>query len=188
MRFAPAAAAHASAHASVNGSVGTAVAADKSGESLVILGPPGGGKGTISKMLLKTIPNLHHISTGDLLRAEVKSGSKLGREIDAIISKGGLVEDEIALEMVRRHMSRVSSGGGGGNKGDGNSGGDNSSHGAASFLFDGFPRKASQAWKLDEIANEVGSPVAAAIQLDVPTEEIVRRVSNRWIHEKSGRV
>jgi len=127
----------------------------------LIMGPPGGGKGTISKKLIKDF-GFHHVSTGDMLRAQVRAGSELGKAAKQHMDAGGLVPDELIINMVMEEV-----------KGSGKE----------HLLLDGFPRTAAQA---DALGNH-GIAVGMALNLAVPNEEIVKRISSRWVHPASGR-
>jgi adenylate kinase len=125
---------------------------------LVLLGPPGSGKGT-QAVRLKEHLQVPHISTGDLLRAEVAAGSALGREASAVMARGELVSDEILLGMLENRFSRDDTRGG--------------------FILDGYPRNLAQADALNALLERIGQPMDAAVQLDVPTELLVERIAGR---------
>ncbi len=125
---------------------------------LVFLGPPGAGKGTQVRILSKML-NVPSMSTGDVLRAEVASGSELGRLAKSYMDRGELVPDEIVIKMVEKWLRESNARGG--------------------FILDGFPRNMRQARELDEILRREGMELTAAIYLDVPEDEIVRRLSGR---------
>jgi adenylate kinase len=135
--------------------------------NLILLGPPGAGKGTQAERLRVDFP-LAYIATGEMLRAAVDAGTELGLKAKAIMEKGDLVPDEViiglALERLRADDAR-----------DG-------------FLLDGFPRTVPQAQALDAEMAKLGRRITAVLCLEVPTEEIVRRISGRRISESSGRV
>lgn len=125
---------------------------------LVLLGAPGSGKGTQATRLKEHL-QVPHISTGDLLRAEVAAGSKLGTEAKEIMARGDLVSDEILLGMLEDRFSRPDTGRG--------------------FILDGYPRNLAQADALDALMTRIGQPLDAAVQLDVPTELLVERIAGR---------
>jgi len=127
----------------------------------VILGPPGGGKGTISKKVVRDF-GYCHISTGDMLRAHVREGTELGKEAKSFMDTGGLVPDKLIIDMLMGKLKEVGS--------------------DSRVLLDGFPRTREQAEVLDNKAK-----VDVALCLDVPTSEIVTRTSDRWLHPGSGR-
>jgi nucleoside-triphosphate--adenylate kinase len=124
------------------------------------MGPPGGGKGTLSKKIIKDF-NFHHISTGDMLRAQVRAGTDLGKEAKGYMDSGGLVPDKLIIDMVLAEVKQAA---------------------ADRVLLDGFPRTAAQAETLG-----ANMKVDMALNLAVPNEEIVKRASGRWIHAASGR-
>lgn len=128
----------------------------------VIMGPPGAGKGTISKKILKDF-GYHHVSTGDMLRTHVRGSTELGKKAKHFMDSGGLVPDDLIIEMLMTKLKELGSDG--------------------RVLLDGFPRTRGQAEALDR-----ESPVSVALNLVVPTEEIVSRISDRWTHPASGRV
>lgn len=131
---------------------------------MLILGKPGGGKGTISQKILEDFPRLHHLSTGDLLRQHVRESTKLGKEAKSYMDAGKLVPDHLMIDLVMDDATPVLEDGG-------------------SLLLDGFPRTLCQAEALDQVVN-----VDIVIDLDIPTETIVSRISDRWIHPASGRI
>ena len=125
---------------------------------LVLLGAPGSGKGTQAARLKEHL-QVPHISTGDLLRAEVAAGSKLGLEAKEIMAAGNLVSDEILLGMLEDRFSRPDTAGG--------------------FILDGYPRNQAQADALDHLLQRIGQPMDYAVQLEVPTELLVERIAGR---------
>jgi len=125
---------------------------------LVLLGAPGSGKGTQAARL-KDHLQVPHISTGDLLRAEVAAGSKLGLEAREIMARGELVSDAILLGMLEDRFSRPDTKGG--------------------FILDGYPRNLAQADALGKLLTRIGQPMDYAVQLEVPTELLVERIAGR---------
>ncbi|SIQ66037.1 adenylate kinase [Solilutibacter tolerans] len=125
---------------------------------LVLLGPPGSGKGTQAARL-KDHLQVPHISTGDLLRAEVAAGSKLGLEAKEVMARGELVSDAILLGMLEDRFSRADT--------------------ANGFILDGYPRNLAQADALGKLLARIGQKFDAAVQLDVPTELLVERIAGR---------
>ncbi|MDQ3016971.1 MAG: adenylate kinase [Bacteroidota bacterium] len=123
--------------------------------NLILFGPPGSGKGTQALKLVETY-NLVHISTGDLFRSELESGSELGLRANDYMSRGELVPDEVTIGMLRNKMLTHSD--------------------AEGFIFDGFPRTVPQAEALDGALEIIGQQIDALIMLDVPEEEIVKRI------------
>lgn len=130
---------------------------------IILLGPPGAGKGTQAKFLCDTFA-IPQISTGDMLRAAVSAGSALGRRVKAVMESGALVSDQIIIELVQERIAEPDC--------------------ANGFLFDGFPRTIPQAQALDE----AGVTIDAVVEIAVPVEDIVRRMSGRRVHPGSGRV
>jgi len=125
---------------------------------LVLLGAPGSGKGTQAARLKEHL-QVPHISTGDLLRAEVAAGSKLGLEAKEIMARGQLVSDAILLGMLEDRFSRPDT--------------------ANGFILDGYPRNLAQADALDKLLARMRQPMDFAVQLDVPTELLVERIAGR---------
>ena len=125
---------------------------------LVLLGAPGSGKGTQATRL-KDHLQVPHISTGDLLRAEVAAGSKLGLEAKEVMARGELVSDAILLGMLEDRFSRDDTAGG--------------------FILDGYPRNLAQADALGALLEKLGQRFDYAVQLDVPTELLVERIAGR---------
>ncbi|KGM54473.1 adenylate kinase [Lysobacter arseniciresistens ZS79] len=125
---------------------------------LVLLGAPGSGKGTQAARLKEHL-QVPHISTGDLLRAEVAAGSRLGLEAKEVMARGELVSDAILLGMLEDRFSREDTRGG--------------------FILDGYPRNLAQAGALDTLMERIGQPMDAAVQLEVPTEMLVERIAGR---------
>ncbi|MCD9098911.1 adenylate kinase [Luteimonas fraxinea] len=125
---------------------------------LVLLGAPGSGKGTQAARL-KDHLQVPHISTGDLLRAEVAAGTPLGLEAKAIMARGDLVSDEILLGMLEDRFSREDT--------------------QAGFILDGYPRNLAQAAALDALLVKLGTPFDAAVQLEVDNEQIIARLAGR---------
>ncbi len=134
---------------------------------VVLLGAPGAGKGTQAEILRKRL-NIPHVATGDLFRAAVGEGSAIGLEARRYMEHGQLVPDEITIRMVLERLSRPDAAGG--------------------AILDGFPRTAAQARALDEALAGQGARVEHALLIDVPTEDLVARLSGRWICRASGHV
>lgn len=129
---------------------------------VILLGGPGAGKGTQANYI-KERYGIPQISTGDMLRAHVKAGSELGVAAKKIMDEGGLVSDDIIMGMVKERITE-----------------DDCKSG---YLFDGFPRTIPQA----ESLKEAGVPIDAIVEIDVPDEEIIKRMSGRRVHLASGR-
>ena len=125
---------------------------------LVLLGAPGSGKGTQATRLKEHL-QVPHVSTGDLLRAEVAAGSALGREAKQVMDCGNLVSDAILLGMLEERFARPDTGNG--------------------FILDGYPRNLAQAAALDALLSRIGQPMDFAVQLEVPTELLVQRIAGR---------
>ena len=130
--------------------------------NLIILGPPGAGKGTQAAFIASE-QNIPHISTGDMLREAIKNGTELGIQAKAVMDAGNLVSDELIIKLVKERISQ-----------------DDCKNG---FLFDGFPRTIPQAEALKE--NNVD--INGVIELVIADEEIIKRMSGRRIHLASGR-
>jgi adenylate kinase len=125
---------------------------------LVLLGAPGSGKGTQAARLKEHL-QVPHISTGDLLRAEVAAGSRLGLEAKEIMARGELVSDAILLGMLEERFSKPDT--------------------ARGFILDGYPRNLAQADALNDLLARIGQPFDYAVQLEVPTELLVERIAGR---------
>jgi adenylate kinase len=125
---------------------------------LVLLGAPGSGKGTQAARLKEHL-QVPHISTGDLLRAEVAAGSALGLQAKVVMARGDLVSDEILLGMLEDRLSRPDV--------------------ANGFILDGYPRNLAQADALDRLLVRIGQPMDHAVQLDVDTDLLVERLAGR---------
>ena len=134
-------------------------------KNIVIFGAPGSGKGTQSDLMIEHY-GLGHISTGDVLRAEIKKGTELGKTAQSYIDKGNLIPDELMISI----LANVYDSFGRGHKG---------------VIFDGFPRTIPQAEALKEMLDERGDKVAAMIELDVPEDELMTRLIKRG--QDSGR-
>ena len=133
---------------------------------LLLIGPPGVGKGTQAKFLVYhfTIPQ---ISTGDMLRTAIDSGSSFGKQAKIVMDSGGLVSDEIVIGIVREQITRLNC--------------------TKGYLLDGFPRNLSQAKKLDEMLAARNAKVDNVIELRVDDKELVTRIEGRRFHLASGR-
>jgi len=132
--------------------------------NFLIFGPPGSGKGTQSVRLAEKF-NLVHLSTGDMLRAEISAGTELGEKMSLIMSKGELVPDEVVIEMIAYKIDN--------------------SKGSAGFIFDGFPRTVSQTVSLEKMLSDRGMNIDSMLVLDVDHDELVKRLVARA--ELSGR-
>lgn len=135
--------------------------------NLILLGPPGAGKGTQAERLTEDF-HLPYVSTGDVLRAAVREGTELGKQAEAHMKAGDLVPNELVIGIIRDWLA-------GGQGSDG-------------FLFDGFPRNVAQAEELDRALASLDRKITGVILVDVPDEEIVRRLSGRRVCVKNGHV
>ena len=129
---------------------------------LVLLGPPGAGKGTQATFICQKY-GIPQISTGDMLRAAVKAGTALGIEAKKIMDSGGLVGDKLIIELVKERIAQPDC--------------------ATGFLFDGFPRTLPQA----DAMKAAGVKLDYVLEIDVPPEDIIERMSGRRSHAPSGR-
>ena len=129
---------------------------------VILLGAPGAGKGTQARFITES-KGIPQISTGDMLRAAVKAESPLGLKVKAVMASGGLVSDEIIIDLVKERIAQPDC--------------------AKGFLFDGFPRTIVQAEAL--IQNDV--EIDLVLEIDVADEEIIKRMSGRRMHPASGR-
>jgi len=134
-------------------------------KNIIIFGPPGTGKGTMSKKLSEEF-GFRHISTGDIIRKNQEDQTKIGLLADKIVNSGGLLPDDIVNEMIKQEIIN-----------DKNS---------AGFIFDGFPRTSTQARMLDQLLNYKKTPVTKVIYLDTPKQVVLQRIIKRG--ETSGRV
>ncbi len=130
--------------------------------SIILLGAPGAGKGTQAQHITQKF-NIPQISTGDMLRSAIKQGTELGLKAKAVMDSGALVSDEIVIGLVKERIKQ-----------------DDCKNG---YLFDGFPRTIAQA---DALKN-AGVKINYVIEINVPDENIVSRLSGRWVHFASGR-
>ena len=130
---------------------------------LILLGAPGAGKGTQAAFLCQKY-GIPQISTGDMLRAAIKAGTELGLAAKKVMDAGGLVSDDIIIGLVKDRITQADC--------------------ANGFLFDGFPRTIPQAQALVD----AGIDIDVVLEIDVPDEEIIRRLSGRRVHQASGRI
>ena len=131
--------------------------------NIILFGAPGCGKGTQAARLAEHY-DLYHISTGEVIRSEIKRGTELGKSMEGYISRGELAPDNIVVEMVRDYMR---------------------THSDKGCIFDGFPRTTAQAEIFDTLLEEMNSKVDVMVYMDVPEEELIKRILLRG--KDSGR-
>ena len=134
---------------------------------LILLGPPGSGKGTQAKALAQRFGWLH-LSTGDMLREAVGAGSELGRAANAFMDEGALVPDELVIRMLVERIGEDDA--------------------RAGFVLDGFPRNLAQAEALDEALGSEGKSIDLALNVAVADDELIRRLSGRWLCPSCGAI
>ena len=134
---------------------------------MILLGPPGAGKGTQAK-IISALLGIPHISTGDILRDAVKSGSELGKKVKEIMERGELVPDELMDRIVENRLKENDC-----RKG---------------FILDGYPRTVKQAESLEKILENLNEKLDIVILVDVSEDDVVRRITNRRICPKCGKV
>ena len=135
--------------------------------NLILFGPPGAGKGTQADILIKKY-NIVQISTGDMLREEVKLGTQLGKAAKSIMEKGNLVSDEIIISMIEKRIIKPDCKNG--------------------FILDGFPRNLSQASSLDTLLNDLNVSIEYVFLIDVPTDLIIKRCVGRITCDTCGKI
>ncbi|CEL06237.1 adenylate kinase-domain-containing protein [Aspergillus pseudodeflectus] len=146
----------------------------KKAARIILIGAPGVGKGTQSERLLSKFPELASISSGDLLRENVRKKTPLGLEAEATIQAGNLVPDSMILNLISSEFNT---------RGWLSQSQRPSVSPSASFILDGFPRTATQASSLDSLV-----PINFVVHLVTPPSIILSRIASRWVHEPSGRV
>ena len=133
-------------------------------KNIILMGPPGAGKGTLAKQLIAL--GYVHISTGDMFREAIKAGTELGKLADSYIKHGNLVPDEVTIGLVKERLSQDDC--------------------AKGFLLDGFPRTTPQAEALEKLTKEINRPIDVVINLDCDENELVRRISGRRVCKNCG--
>jgi adenylate kinase len=136
------------------------------GVRLVLLGPPGAGKGTQAKVIEERL-GARQISTGDILRANVKSGSALGLQAKSFMDAGDLVPDDVIIGMMEGELADLGP--------------------DASFILDGFPRTVAQAEALDALLTKLGLGLTAVLQFDADRSALIERLTGRWTNPRTGR-
>lgn len=134
--------------------------------AIVLFGPPGAGKGTQSRGLARRLA-VPQISTGDMIRAEIRAGTELGQRVDAVLARGQLLDDETVTRMVEHRLAEADCRGG--------------------FLLDGFPRTAVQSQWIEEVSRRQGFSLLV-IEIQVGYNELVRRVSGRRVCSSCGAI
>jgi adenylate kinase len=134
---------------------------------MILVGPPGAGKGTQAARLVEHF-NIPHISSGDMFRAEVKSGSELGKELDRYMKTGGLVPDDVTIPIVLKRITQPDT--------------------AAGFMLDGFPRTRPQAEALDEAMGKAGVALDAVVLIEVPDQLLEERAVLRRSDPVTGTI
>ena len=136
---------------------------------MILIGPPGAGKGTQAPKILERFNNLVcHLATGDLLREQVAKGTELGKAAKTIMDQGALVSDEIMVGMIKAQL-------------------ETNEACKKGFILDGFPRTTPQAEKLDQMLSERKQKLDHVIELQIPDQLLISRITGRLIHPGSGR-
>ena len=133
---------------------------------IVLLGAPGAGKGTLASALKDQL-GVHHISTGDLIRAEIKGGTAIGLEIKRYVESGGLVPDEVVTRMIEGNVAATASDGQG-------------------YMFDGFPRTSAQAVDLDKILAKKNLAIDFALYMEASIDVVLKRLTGRRVCKACG--
>lgn len=133
--------------------------------NIILMGPPGAGKGTQAKRIIAKF-DIPHISTGDMFREAIKEGTPLGKIAQSYINDGHLVPDDVTIGLVKERLSR-----------------DDCKKG---YLLDGFPRTIPQAEALEKLTKEIDRPISYAIDIEVPKDELIRRICGRRVCKVCG--
>jgi len=135
--------------------------------NLILLGPPGAGKGTQAKMMVEEFA-IPQISTGDILRVEVAQGTELGKKAKSYMDAGDLVPDDLILKMVKGRLGQKDC--------------------AKGFILDGFPRTIPQAEGLGTLLKDLSKKLDGVVSIEVDDEELVKRLTARWISQSTGKI
>ncbi len=134
-------------------------------KNIILMGPPGAGKGTLAKQLMESL-DLVHISTGDMFREAIKEGTDLGKLAASYINRGDLVPDDVTIGIVEERLAKDDC--------------------AKGFLLDGFPRTLPQAEALKVMSGKIGRPIEVVVNLDCDENELIRRISGRRVCKTCG--
>lgn len=139
------------------------------GVRMILIGPPGAGKGTQAPKILQRFNNcVCHLATGDMLREQVSQGTELGKQAKKIMDQGGLVSDDIMINMIKEQL-------------------ESNKQCRDGFILDGFPRTTPQAEKLDEMLKQKNQELQHAVELKINDQLLISRITGRLIHPASGR-
>lgn len=133
---------------------------------MILFGPPGAGKGSQAPKIVEKL-SIPQLSTGDMLRAAVASGSDVGKKAKDVMASGGLVSDDLVVSIIRERITEADC--------------------ETGFILDGFPRTVEQAKMLDEMLATSDDKVSLVLALEVPDEVLTERICGRWVHKESGR-
>ena len=133
--------------------------------NIILLGPPGAGKGTQAKILVDE-RNMMQLSTGDMLRAARTSGTEMGKQVAAVMDRGDLVTDEIVIGLIEEQLTAA--------------------HDTAGFIFDGFPRTLAQADALGELLDKVGQSLDGVVEMKVDDAQLTKRIVGRFTCANCG--
>ena len=133
---------------------------------MILFGPPGAGKGSQAPKIVDQL-GIPQLSTGDMLRAAVAAGSEVGLKAKDVMASGGLVSDDLVVDIIRDRIKEADC--------------------AKGFILDGFPRTVEQAKMLDAMLSGDGTKVSLVLALEVPDEVLTERICGRWVHKASGR-